>query len=156
MKNNWKDSVRRGSVSGSVASLLSIAALSALGKRDSGSAIAPINSVSHWLWGEEAKRQGSVSAKYTLPGFVTHHVSAIFWAVLFERFAGRFLDRKDAVTTLEAAAAATAVASFTDYKLTPYRLQPGFEAHLTRKSMVGVYAAFGIGLALGAMLLRRD
>lgn len=156
MNNNWKESIRRGAVSGSVASLLSTAALAALGKRDTGSAIAPINSVSHWFWGEQAKQQETVSARFTLPGFITHHASAIFWAVLFERFAGRLLDRKNTLTTFEVAAAATAVASFTDYKLTPYRLQPGFEARLTRTSMVGVYAAFGVGLALGAMLLRRD
>lgn len=156
MENNWKDSIRRGSVSGSLASILSMATLAALGKHDTGSAIAPINSVSHWIWGDQAKQQESVSARFTLPGLVTHYASSIFWAVLFERVAGRFLDRKNTATTLEVAAAATAVASFTDYKLVPYRLQPGFEARLTRTSMVGVYAAFGVGLALGAMLLRRD
>lgn len=156
MVNDWKNSIRRGAVSGSAASLLSMSALAALGKHDTGSAVAPINSVSHWLWGDKTKEQEGVSARFTLPGLVTHHLSAIFWAVLFERFAGRFLDRRNTVTTLEAAAAASAIASFTDYKLIPYRLQPGFEARLTRTSMVGVYAAFGLGLALGAMLLRRD
>ena len=154
--STWKESIKRGAVSGSVASLLSTAALAALGKRDSGSAIAPINSVSHWFWGDQAKVQERASAKYTVPGYITHHMSAVFWAVLFERFTGRLLDRKKPATTLEVAAAATAVAAFTDYKLTPYRLQPGFEARLSRTSMVGVYAAFGVGLALGAMLLRRD
>lgn len=151
----WRQSLTRGAVSGSLASAFSMAALAALGKRDSGSAIAPINSVSHWLYGDKAKMQERASARYTLPGLVTHHASAIFWAVLFERIAGRLLDRKRASTTLPAVAAATAVAAITDYKLVPYRLQPGFEARLTRPSMVGVYAAIAAGLALGTVLVRR-
>lgn len=154
--NTWRQSMKRGAVSGSIASGLSMAALAALGKRDSGSAIAPINSVSHWLYGDKAKMQERASTMYTLPGVITHHASAVFWAVLFERIAGRLLDRKRALTTLQVAAAATAVASVVDYKLVPYRLQPGFEARLSRPSMVGVYAAIGVGLALGAMLVRRD
>lgn len=154
--NTWNSSIRRGAVSGSLTAVLSALTLGALGKHDSGSAIAPINSVSHWLYGEKAKQQDKASARFTIPGYLTHHISAIFWAVLFERFAGRLLDRKDPVATLEAAAATSAIACFVDYKLTPQRLQPGFEARLTRTSMVGVYAAIGLGLALGAMLVRRD
>lgn len=151
----WRDCVQRGMVSGSLASAFSMIALAALGKRDTGSAVAPINSVSHWLYGDKAKVQERASTKYTVTGLLTHHASAMFWGVLFERIAGRLLDRKRPLTTLEAAAAATAVASVVDYKLVPYRLQPGFEARLSRPSMVGVYAAIGAGLALGAMLTRR-
>jgi hypothetical protein len=53
------------------------------------------------------------------------------------------------------AAAMTAVAAFVDYQLTPKRLTPGFEAHLSKGAMVGVFAAFGAGLALGAILNRQ-
>jgi hypothetical protein len=42
-----------------------------------------------------------------------------------------------------------------DYKLTPRRLQPGFEAQLSKKSLVYVYAAFAIGLAIGARITAR-
>jgi hypothetical protein len=49
----------------------------------------------------------------------------------------------------------TAIASFVDYQLTPPRLRPGFETHLSRGELVGVFAAFGVGLALGAVLNRQ-
>jgi hypothetical protein len=49
----------------------------------------------------------------------------------------------------------TALAAFVDYRLTPKRLTPGFEAHLSRSSMLGVFAAIGVGLAAGALLNRR-
>ncbi len=45
---------------------------------------------------------------------------------------------------------------FADYQLTPRRFQPGYEAHLSKPSLAVVYGAFGVGLALGAMLCRRS
>jgi hypothetical protein len=48
------------------------------------------------------------------------------------------------------------VACFVDYQLTPDRLKPGYERHLSRPSLAVVYGAFGVGLALGAMLSRRS
>jgi hypothetical protein len=54
------------------------------------------------------------------------------------------------------AAAASAVACFTDYQLTPPRLRPGFEERLSRTSLLMVYLAFGAGLAAGACLNRRE
>ncbi|MVW59083.1 hypothetical protein GPY61_03990 [Massilia sp. NEAU-DD11] len=44
----------------------------------------------------------------------------------------------------------------TDYPLTPQRFQPGYEVHLSKPSLAVVYGAFGVGLALGAMLSRRS
>jgi len=90
-----------------------------------------------------------------LPGYLIHHASATFWAVLFERFFGSLLDKKQAALTLKAATAATAVACFTDYQLTPQRLHPGFEKRLSTPALAVVYLSFGIGLAAGAMLCRR-
>lgn len=153
--NNWNDSIRRGLVSGALSSVVSTVALSALGKRDSGDAVAPVNAVSHWFYGEDAIARDGASAKYTLPGYLIHHASATFWAVLYERFFGHVLDRRDAGATVTAAAATSAVACFTDYQLTPPRLRPGFERHLDRTSLALVYGSFGLGLAVGAMLVRR-
>jgi hypothetical protein len=75
--------------------------------------------------------------------------------VLFERLCGDVLDRRDPVLTLGVATAASAVACTVDYQCTPQRLQPGYEAHLSRPALAVVYGAFGVGLALGAMLCRR-
>jgi hypothetical protein len=93
--------------------------------------------------------------RHTVPGYLIHHGSATFWSVLFERLCGHLLDRKETATTLGVATAASAVACFADYQLTPKRFQPGYEQHLSRPALAVVYGAFGVGLALGAMLCRR-
>lgn len=153
--NNWTDSIRRALVSGAISSVASTVALSALGKRDSGDSVAPVNAVSHWFYGDDAIGRDGASARYTVPGYLIHHASATFWAVLYERFFGHALDRRNAATTAGGAAVTSALACFTDYQLTPPRLRPGFERHLNRTSLAVVYGTFGLGLALGAMLVRR-
>jgi hypothetical protein len=152
----WKTALQRGLVGGVTSSLLSTAALAAFGKREAGSAYAPTNAVSHWIWGDQAAHHHGPSARYTLPGYLIHHGSAMFWSVIFERLCGELLDRKNPALTLGVGTAASAVACFTDYQLTPHRLKPGYEAHLSRPALAAVYGAFGIGLAIGAMLCRRN
>lgn len=153
---NWSTAVRRGMISGTAASVLSTAALAALGRAGTGSMFAPTNAVSHWIWGDEAARHDEPSMRYTVPGYLIHHASATFWAVLFERFFGDRLNSKKPATTMQAATAATAIACFVDYELTPHRLRPGYEMRLSKSALVMVYAAFGLGLAAGAVLSRRD
>ena len=153
--SNWITACKRGFIGGSVASVVSTAALAALGKREAGSAYGPTNAISHWFHGNKAALQDGPSMKYTLTGFAIHHGSSLFWAVLFERFLGKVLDRNEPLTTLEVGAAAAAAACFTDYQLTPRRLHPGYEMRLSKPSLAVVYATFGVGLALGAMLCRR-
>lgn len=148
--------MRRGLVSGTSASLLSTLALALLGKETAGTAYGPTNAVSHWIWGDKAARHDEPSLRYTLTGYLIHHVSATFWAVLLERLMGKRLDQSGSAATLATATAASAVACFTDYQLTPRRLHPGYEKRLSRASLALVYGAFGIGLALGARLCRRD
>lgn len=151
----WNIAWRRGLVGGAAASLLSSAALVALGRRES-SAYAPTNATSHWIWGERAFDQHRPSLRHTLPGYLIHHGCSVFWAVIFERLCGRLLDRKQPPLTLGVATSAAAVACFVDYNCTPDRLKPGYEQHLSRPSLAVVYAGFGLGLALGAMLCRRS
>ncbi len=153
---DWTTSMQRGLVSGAASSVVSTAALALLGRGEAGSAYAPTNAVSHWIWGDEAAQHDGFSLKYTITGYVIHHLSATFWSVLFERLAGEKLDHKDLRVTLAASAATSAIACFADYKLTPQRLQPGYEKRLSKKSLAGVYAAFAVGLALGAIAIRRN
>ena len=152
---NWNTALQRGLVSGTAASVLSTVALAALGKKEVGSPYAPTNAVSHWIYGDKAARHTGPSLRYTVPGYVIHHLSATFWSVLFERFAGKYLDRTSPVGTLTASAATAAFACFADYQLTPRRLHPGYEKHLSKPSLAIVYAGFALGLAAGAALSRR-
>ena len=153
--DKWKTALQRGLVSGTTSSVLSTAALAALGKGTANSTFGPTNAISHWIWGERAAHHDGPSVKYTLLGYLIHHASATFWAVLFERACAGLLDRRDTATTVQLATAASAVACFTDYQLTPKRLRPGYEKRLSKPSLAVVYGAFGLGLAAGAMLCRR-
>lgn len=152
---DWKTAFQRGAVGGTTSSLLSTAALALLGRAEANSAYAPTNAISHWIWGDKAARRDHPSLRYTVPGYVIHHASATFWSVLFERWCGKLLDRKHTPTTLGVATAASAVACFVDYNLTPKRLHPGYEKRLSRPALALVYGSFGLGLAFGAMLCRR-
>lgn len=153
---NWTKTIERGLVSGATSSLLSTVALAIAGKKETGSALAPTNAVSHYVHGDKAARKGGASLRYTVPGYLIHHASSTFWSIVFERVAGRYLDRKTPVGILTASAATSAFAAFADYKLTPKRFQPGYEKHLSTPSLAGVYACLALGLAIGAAITRQD
>lgn len=140
----------RGLVSGSVAAIASSLALVLLSKKESRTALSAQNAVSHWVWGEEATHRHGLSVRHTLVGYGIHHASAVFWGVIYET-----LTRSKPLppgAELLRAMAFTSVANFVDYRLTPQRFKPGFERHLSRKSLALVYGAFAVGLAAGHLL----
>jgi hypothetical protein len=141
----WSHTVARALLSGTTAALVSSLALAVAGRREAGSALAPINAVSHWFWGRRAQRQDGPSAKYTLLGFLTHHAASIFWALFFERLLG---PRRAPISALASGTAIATLAAAVDYTITPKRLTPGYEARLSPPALVAVYAAFALGLAL--------
>lgn len=152
---DWKTATSRGMIAGTSASLLSTVALTVLGKREAGSAYAPTNAISHWFWGDKAARRNRPSLRYTLSGYLIHHAASTFWAILFERVMGERLDNKRLSTALPASLAASGVACFVDYQMTPERFKPGFERRLSRPALALVYGAFAVGLAAGALGSRR-
>jgi hypothetical protein len=150
--------LRHAASSGGAASLLSIAALARRGRVEVGSPYAPLNAPSHWLFGERALRKNEPSLRYTATGVLTHHLSALFWAVLYERM----LAHRDAGAAapsvrrqLRDAALVTATAAVVDLAVVPKRLTPGFERRLSRRSLALVYAAFGLGLAAGSLAMKK-
>lgn len=152
---SWPEAMRDGAVSGSLASLASTAALAASGEKETGTPYAPTNAVSHWFWGERAAHQDDLSARYTLLGYSIHHASATLWAVIYEKFFGRIAERKSVVPALAAGAAVAGIACFVDYKMTPQRLQPGFEKRLSSRSLLLVYGVFGLALAARGLAASR-
>jgi hypothetical protein len=153
--DNWKTTIGKGMWPGGLASVASATVLALRTKQESGSVFAGANAVSHWLWGDRAFHRDAPSLKYTLVGYAIHHGSALFWGTLFEQAAGAVLARKSARSTLAVSAAAAALACFVDYQMTPKRLRPGFEQRASRGSLALVYAAFGLGLAAGALINHR-
>ena len=150
----WKQALREGAVSGSIASVLSSAYLAWTGHRR-GATAAPLNAVSHWFFGDRALVRDEPSWLYTLSGYVTHHGAAIFWGVLHAKFWGAKPAHKAPLPALAGAAGASAIACFVDYQLTPKRLTPGFEHRLAKPELANVYVCFAVGLAIGTLLMRR-
>lgn len=163
----------RALFSGSVASVLSGAAIAACSKAENGAYLRGVNSTSQWLWQERAHQQHKPSWRYTGTGAVIHHASSIFWGVLFEAALAKRLPTilkpkpdaglkkndepqkneeltPDIKRIFGTAALVATVANIVDFKLTPKRLTPGFERHLSRSSLAIVYSAFGLGLAAAA------
>jgi hypothetical protein len=152
--STWKEAIREGLVSGSLASALSAAYLGYAGWRR-GTPAAPVNAVSHWFFGDRSLREDEASMLYTAGGYLTHHAASVFWAVLYAKAWGARPEAKQPLPAAAGAAAAATVACFVDYQLTPKRLTPGFEHRLARPEMAKVYAFFALGLMLGTIVLKK-
>ena len=151
----WKQSLRTGALAGSLASITSMAALLVAGRRQAGTPIAPLNAISHWIWGDRALRQEQADLRHTLTGYLIHHAASVFWGVLYARAWATRREAQAPRPALAGAAVASSVACFVDYRLTPRRLTPGFEHHLSRPALGMVYGCFALGLAAGALLAAR-
>ena len=149
-------------VSGSAASLVSALVAHGLSARENRAPFAAINAVSHWLYGPAAYREHHPSLRHTLPGFVIHHASSLLWGALYQVLLRRRVDRhavtaadrptargrRAAVDRWATAAVVTAIGAFTDLRLVPPRLSPGFEHRLSKTGVALVYLGFAFGLAL--------
>ena len=151
---SWDQALRDGVVSGGAASFVSTIALGIASKVEAGHLPAALNSTSHWLWGDREAITDQVSLQHTGVGFATHHASAYFWAVLYERLAGEWAESSPQAA-LAAGLGTAAIACTVDYTVTPRRLTPGFELRLSRPAMAMGFIAFGLGLASAAMARSR-
>ena len=147
--------VRRTAGGGTLAALISAAVLMWRGRQDSRSAAAPVNAISHWIWPRSAMARDDASLRYTGTGGLVHLASSMLWSAIYGgvRMRRRYPTAMNAVTD---AAAVSALAAVVDLKLVPERLTPGFQHRLSDRSLLLVYAGFGLGLALsGLAALRR-
>jgi len=142
-------------ISGTAASVASAAALMVCSTLKEGSAAGGLNGPSQWLWGEAEAYTREATLRHTATGYAIHHTTSIFWAVLYETIFGGSRTRKSALQHIAEAALSAGTAYVVDYHLTPKRLQPGFEKHVSPRGMVAVYAAFAAGLAFTAILRDR-
>lgn len=146
-----KSILRSALFSGSLASIATTAALGVCGAIERRDPVSPSNGPSQWIWGRRAAFARGASVRHTLVGYAIHHATAIMWATAFEKLrrAG-----SDAATTATAAAATSALAYVVDYKVVPQRLQPGFDAHVSRRSIGAFYVTFAAALAVAAWASR--
>lgn len=148
---SWQQAFNESLFVGSVASLASLAAMAVCGRRDNRTLWPAVNAPSHWVWDEKALHQEQPSLRYTLPGFLIHHLSSHFWALLHAK--ARAERRREARTLLGEAALTTVVAATVDLVVVPERLTPGFQRRLSPASLTTVYVLFGLGLAAGTWLI---
>ena len=146
---------RKRLVPGAMAGAAAAVTAAVCGRRDTGSAVAPLNAPSHILWGDDAAQVERVTWRHTLPGLLITGGAAIFWAAVMEKLFGRAMDRRGAGAAAAAGAATAAIAYVTDYHAMPHRLRPGYDLRVSRRSLFAVFAAMGAALAVGAAVARR-
>jgi hypothetical protein len=138
-------------ISGTVASLVSAAALALLAKGENKSAVQPLNATSHWIHGSGAGNVRAVNVSHTATGYATHHGACVFWATLLETLLAGRTERR-ASNVVKYAALVAAIAAIVDYWIVPKRLTPGWEYALSKPSITSGFAAMAAGLALGGLL----
>jgi hypothetical protein len=141
-------------ISGSVASIVSAAALAAFARVEGKAAAQPLNATSHWWHGDRAAAERNVDLPHTGVGYATHHASSILWAFLFEALRSRNR-AADPVSIARDAAIVSATAAVVDYGLIPRRLTPGWELALPKRSVAVGLLALAAGLTVGGLITRQ-
>ena len=140
-------------ISGTVSGIATAAAATAAARGAGEPAAAPLNAVSHVLWGDQAGRQDDVSLRYTATGFAMNHAACVFWAAIYEALRRRV--GAGALGTMASAPAVALLAYVVDYHLVPRRLTPGYELRLSGRSLATIYAALALSLPARALLAQR-
>ncbi len=135
---------------GSAASSL-VAAL--LGRHTGAGPAAPLNAVSHMVWGPHAVHRSRPRPKYTLTGLAINYAGCLFWAGVLEDW----IEARPLRSTADAlgrGALVAAAAYSVDYHGIPHEYRPGYELRLRRWGMACVYAALAVALPARAWLTR--
>lgn len=136
---------------GAIASLATTVATVACGAIEDGNGIAPINAVSHIVWGDESAAHDQASWKYTATGLVLNTVAVTSWAGIYEVFFGDAADRKDVPGAILGGIVISTLAFATDYFVVPKRFTPGFEKRVSSRSLFAIYTMLALGLAFGSL-----
>lgn len=137
---------------GAGAALASLAATAALARAEGKPALQPINSSSHWLWGEAAGKRTEADIAHTGIGTTTNVGAGFFWggilgSILYRR-------RPTPTQTLGYGIGLGAIAGVLDYGIMPKRLTPGWELTLTARSVALAMGAMTSGLVMGGLAAR--
>ena len=119
------------------------------GHLENGDAAQPINDISHIAFGDEALAQRGFSLRYTGTGLALTKTANDGWALLHETLFGAAQDEGNALLSLLGGAAVAALAYAVDFHLVPPRLTPGFEKHLSKRSLLAIYCVLALALGLG-------
>jgi hypothetical protein len=140
--------------SGALASAASAATAFACSYQENGHAARPINAITHILDGGEPPAHDGNGRRNTALGLAIHTGACVFWGVIFEAIFGRHA-RRGVAQAAVAGATTAATAYVVDYYVVHPRFRPGIECYLSRRALLGVYAALGLGFAAAAVLTGR-
>lgn len=155
MMKSWQQAMKASVITGSTAAAVASAIVAWRGQHDSRSAIAPINTTSHVIWGDQAASVEQATWQHTVPGILINAGAGIWWGLVFQKLFGEKVDQHGYATAALGGAATAALAYAVDYHLMPKRLTPGWEKRLSPPSLFLSMCGLGAGLALGAILSRR-
>jgi hypothetical protein len=138
-------------ISGAAGGLLSHLAAAAASRSERGRSALAMHAVSHIAYDDDPESHDGHRARDWWAGSALHHGASVFWATFFEAFFGKDAERSTASALVGGATIASA-AYLTDYHVVSERFKPGFEAHISDRSLFLIYAALAVGLAAGARL----
>lgn len=142
-------------VTGALATAATSVTMALCGKAEGMPAVAPFNAVSHILYGDRAATIDEARADTTAPGFALNAAAMGLWAGVHDALFGE-KSKHDLGTALLAGAATSAAAYIVDYYVVPKRLTPGFELRLSGGSMLAIYGALAVALAIGTLLEAKE
>jgi hypothetical protein len=137
---------------GMLASTATTAVVAACGRWETGNPLAPLNAISHIVWGDQAAAQEALSLQYTGMGIVLNTAAVTSWAALQEGMFGTAAEEGNLPAVLLGGVAVATIAYITDYYLVPERLTPGFEKRLSGRSLLAIYGVLALSLGLGSLL----
>ena len=149
-----EDIVADGLWNGAVATVATTAAVAVCGAIENRRVAAPINAVSHIVYGDEAAEHSAPSIKYTAPGLLLNAAAVTSWAVLQELMFGRQQTHKTVGVALAEGAIVSALAYVVDYHVVPSRFTPGFEKRLSNRSLAGIYFVLAASLGVASWVRR--
>lgn len=141
-------------ITGVIADAAALPVVALLGARDSGSAIGPLHAATQVVSPQAGKLQ-QASLRYTPLGLGINIGAGLWWALVLQLLFGRMTRRGGAGNAMLAGAATAALAYIADYKLLPRRLTPGWEHHMSWRSVSISLATLGLGLGAGAYVARQ-
>ncbi len=153
--NTWSQAIRHAVPIAGLTSITTALTAALCGWRENSNAVAPLNAISHIVWGEEAAQQEHASAKYTAIGLALNTSAMFGWALIFAKlFSGKSSNR--AVSSLGGGVFVSLLAYIVDYHVVPKRLTPGVEDRLSSRSLLALYVVLALSLALGGCVTQQD
>jgi hypothetical protein len=150
----WKRALHDCYETGKLVGATTATAAAVCGALENRNVIAPINAISHIVWGDKAVTEDRISPRYTAGGLVLNTLAAMGWALLYEKCFGDAAEEGNVQWSLLGGALVAATAYVTDYHIVPKRLTPGLEKRLSNRSLLAIYLVLALSLGLGG--LRRE